>query len=134
MKLEHGFTTREEWEEFFNQYYASIRLINQKANELLHTKDGVESWIEKYKDCSALQRSIYVSGNQQIQRHIEYFLEDGTRLQDAIADSLLSYQFRYCTRMEDTDLTYRSACMLSTYYTGRHDEISMMKCSFIKLV
>ena len=36
MKLEHGFTTREEWEEFFNQYYASIRLINQKANELLH--------------------------------------------------------------------------------------------------
>ena len=87
MKLEHGFTTREEWEEFFNQYYASIRLINQKANELLHTKDGVESWIEKYKDCSALQRSIYVSGNQQIQRHIEYFLEDGTRLQDAIADS-----------------------------------------------
>ena len=134
MKLEHGFTTREEWEEFFNQYYASIRLINQKANELLHTKDGVESWIEKYKDCSALQRSIYVSGNQQIQRHIEYFLEDGTRLQDAIADSLLSYQFRYCTRMEDTDLTYRSACMLSTYYTGRHDEISLMKCSFIKLV
>lgn len=51
MKLEHGFTTREEWEEFFNQYYASIRLINQKTNELLHTKDGVESWIEKYKDC-----------------------------------------------------------------------------------
>ena len=34
MKLEHGFTTREEWEEFFNQYYASIRLINQKTNEL----------------------------------------------------------------------------------------------------
>lgn len=134
MKLEHGFTTREEWAEFFNQYYASIRLINQKANELLHTKDGVESWIEKYKECSALQRSIYVSGNQQIQRHIEYFLEDNTRLQDAIADSLLSYQFRYCTRMEDTDLTYRSACMLSTYYTGRHDEISLMKCSFIKLV
>ena len=134
MKLEHGFTTREEWAEFFNQYYASIRLINQKANELLHTKDGVESWIEKYKECSALQRSIYVSGNQQMQRHIEYFLEDNTRLQDAIADSLLSYQFRYCTRMEDTDLTYRSACMLSTYYTGRHDEISLMKCSFIKLV
>ena len=50
MKLEHGFTTREEWAEFFNQYYASIRLINQKANELLHTKDGVESWIEKYKE------------------------------------------------------------------------------------
>lgn len=73
MKLEHGFTTREEWAEFFNQYYASIRLINQKANELLHTKDGVESWIEKYKECSALQRSIYVSRNQQIQRHIEYF-------------------------------------------------------------
>lgn len=134
MKLEHGFTTREEWAEFFNQYYASIRLINQKANELLHTKDGVESWIEKYKECSALQRSIYVSGNQQMQRHIEYFLEDNTRLQDAIADSLLSYQFRYCTRVEDTDLTYRSACMLSTYYTGRHDEISLMKCSFIKLV
>lgn len=55
MKLEHGFTTREEWAEFFNQYYASIRLINQKANELLHTKDGVESWIEKYKECPALQ-------------------------------------------------------------------------------
>lgn len=134
MKLEHGFTTREEWAEFFNQYYASIRLINQKANELLRTRDGVESWIEKYKECSALQRSIYVSGNQQVQRHIEYFLEDNTRLQDAIADSLLSYQFRYCTRMEDTDLTYRSACMLSTYYANRHDEISLMKCSFIKLV
>ncbi|MCR0303468.1 hypothetical protein MKA48_15630 [[Clostridium] innocuum] len=96
MKLEHGFTTREEWEEFFNQYYASIRLINQKANELLHTKDGVESWIEKYKDCSALQRSIYVSGNQQIQRHIEYFLEDGTRLQDAIAEpAVLSIPLLY---------------------------------------
>ena len=84
MKLEHGFTTREEWEEFFNQYYASIRLINQKTNELLHTKDGVESWIEKYKDCSALQRSIYVSGNQQIQRHIFWRMVRVCRMQSLI--------------------------------------------------
>lgn len=93
MKLEHGFTTREEWEEFFNQYYASIRLINQKANELLHTKDGVESWIEKYKDCSALQRSIYVSGNQRLHPADAYHPPENIRY-DAVS-AVLSIPLLY---------------------------------------
>lgn len=134
MKLKHGFTTREEWAVFFNRYHRLIQTINKAANELLYTRDGLKSWIEAYKACSHMQRKMYLSHNQEMHVHIGYYLEDSSRLTGEVADSLLSYHFRYCTRMEDTDLTYRSACMLLTYYERRRDEIAVMKCRFILLV
>lgn len=47
MELEHGFTTCEEWEEYFKKYFAQIREL-EEINSFQMNKEP-EQWLADFK-------------------------------------------------------------------------------------
>lgn len=131
MSADHGFTTREEWNTAFTEYFSQIQRINQLSYQLLNKKSSFSVWMKEYQEQSETIFQIFQSMNAFLNNHIRYFEQHPTALTETISDSLLSYLYRYCMRMEDTEAVYIAVQMLMKYYEERNNEIAVMKCCFV---
>ena len=87
-----------------------------------------EQWIEEFKQKTVLLENEYQNQQDDLQRHIYYFTKQQNQWNKEVADSLLSYLFRYCTHFEDIHVAYDTAVSLENYYISLNDEVAMMKC------
>lgn len=129
--LQHGFTTREAWFDAFQVYFAKIIEIDDKTHALMNTNLNCEAWIKDFKRQSNEIRALYLENDQFKQQHIHYFVMHPDNWTKPVADSLLSYIYRYWSRMEDVEAIYTVAQSLIQYYQSHNDEIAIMKCKMV---
>lgn len=133
MEKEHGFTQREEWRDYFQAYFDRIRSIDKLPDFSLYSSENKEQWLAMYKDRSARMRAMYLESEEYFERHIYWFIENNDCWEEAVAAPLLDNLFRNCMRMEDIEITQKSAESLYRYYEAAGNEVAMMKCILIFL-
>lgn len=126
MELEHGFTTRREWEEYFKKFFAQIREL-EEINSFQMEKEP-EQWLADFKQKSQILEKKYQENNAYLEQHVYYFTREKHPWQRSIADPLLSFLYRFSTRFEDTEAAYELAQSLQEYYKTQDDEVALMKC------
>lgn len=117
MELEHGFTTREEWEEI-NSFQ-----MNKEPKQ----------WLADFKQKARILEEKYQENNVYLKQHVYYFTREGHPWERSVADPLLSFLYRYSTRFEDIEAAYELAISLQMFYEMLNDEVALMKCDMIKL-
>lgn len=131
-ELQHGFTTREEWYHHFEYYFQQIQGF-EKLTDIKKSK-SFQDWLENYQKSAHHVYLQNLKNNEYLYRHVYYFCKDNHLWKKEVADSLLSYLFRYCTQFEDVEAAYYITESLFVYYEDRHDEISIMKCILVRLI
>ena len=131
MELEHGFTTREEWEEYFKKYFAQIREL-EEINSFQMNKEP-KQWLADFKQKARILEEKYQENNVYLKQHVYYFTREGHPWERSVADPLLSFLYRYSTRFEDIEAAYELAISLQMFYEMLNDEVALMKCDMIKL-
>lgn len=131
MELEHGFTTREEWEEYFKKYFAQIRELEEINSFQMNKKP--EQWLADFKQKARILEEKYQENNVYLKQHVYYFTREGHPWERSVADPLLSFLYRYSTRFEDIEAAYELAISLQMFYEMLNDEVALMKCDMIKL-
>ncbi len=131
MELEHGFTTRTEWENFFKIYFAQIREL-EEFNSFQMDKEP-RQWIRDFAEKSQELERKYRENNAYLMRHVYYFTREHHPWEKAVADPLLSFLYRYSTRFEDIEAAYELAQSLFAFYDSRNDPVALMKCDMIML-
>lgn len=132
--MRHGYQTREDWKVAYDHYYDLIRKINERSHSLQNVDRPFEEWFHDYKKQSYEMQKLYHENDDFIENDILYFVNSPQRWEPSIADSLLSYLFRYGMHMEDTVTVYTTIQSLQEYYEKRNDEIAIMKCYFIRSI
>lgn len=129
-ELRHGFTTKEEWKQYFDLYFEKIEEIEQL---MLVTNEGDDFylWLNAYEERSKSIRQMYLNNDNYLDQHIYYFLNDPVRWEENVSDALLAYLFRYCTRFQDIEAAFKIASSLLEFYEQRHHEIAVMKCCYV---
>lgn len=128
----HKFTTIEQWDKAYDSYYSIVRQINQELYEISKTKGKVfETWLLDYKQQSVHMQELYQKGTDFMQEYLQQYIGHPENWEPEVADSLLSYLFLKCMRLEDTRMIYAATASLLEYYTSRQDEIAEMKCHYI---
>lgn len=127
----HGFQSKEEWKRFFENYWNVISAVAQECITMPQKGISMEAWVQEYKGHSDKVRKIFTQVEPMLDWHLRYFAQDCARWDEKTADSLLSYLFRYCILMNDTECCFVVLDSLFAYYEKRHDEISQMKCCLI---
>lgn len=129
----HGFTSREEWANAFQTYFEQIKDIDQKNHELMVSNQDREIWIHNFKKQSSHIRKAYLENDEFKKRHIFYFTKHPEHWTKEIADSLISYLYRYWFLAEDVETAYESATSLQAYYEAQNNAIQVMKCKMVLL-
>lgn len=130
-EFQHGFTTRDEWKAFFDDYFQKINEIDGLVFSLTKEDISFELWIEAYKKRSRIIHDLYIKNDRYLDRHVYFFLNNNDMWCDEVAESLLSYMFRYCTRFQDVEAAYKIAESLFEYYEKKENDIAIMKCYFV---
>lgn len=131
MELEHGFTTREEWDEYFKKFFTQIREL-EEINSFQMDKEA-EQWFTDFKQKSQVLEGKYQENNTYLERHVYYFTREQHAWKKEVADALLAFLYRFSTRFEDIEAAYELAQSLREYYEERNDEVALMKCDMIML-
>lgn len=131
--IRHGFTTRDEWDQAFQAYFDQIIDIDQRNHKLMVTDQDCEAWIKNFKQQAHTIRNAYLKSDEFKQNHLYYFTKHPEHWTSEVADSLISYLYRYWFRTEDVEAVYESAISLQKYYEQRHNEIQIMKCKMVLL-
>lgn len=131
MELEHGFTTREEWEEYFIKFFTQIRELEEI--NLFQMNKEPQQWLMDFKEKSYVLEEKYRENNAYLKKHVYYFTREGYSWTKEIADSLLSFLYRYSTRFEDIEAAYELAQSLRIFYETLEDLVALMKCDMIVL-
>lgn len=131
MELNHGFTTREEWEKFFGDYFSQIREL-EEINSFRMDKEP-EQWLADFKQKAQILEQKYQENNAYLERHVYYYTREQHPWTKAVADPLLSFLYRFSTRFEDIEAAYELAQSLQVYYKIQKDMIALMKCDMIIL-
>lgn len=85
MELKHGFTTREEWEEYFKKYFIQIRELEEI--NLFQMNKEPEQWLSDFKQKSKILEEKYQENNEYLKRHVYYFTREGHLWERMIADA-----------------------------------------------
>lgn len=131
-QIKHGFTTREEWGNFFTYYNKLVNELNETGYNLIENKLGYEEWIQEFEKKNQQTKISYKLVEELLEQHICYFTKDGRRWTMEVASPLLDYLFRYMTWIEDMGNCYEIAVSLLDYFENQNNEIAMMKCYTIK--
>lgn len=131
MELEHGFTTREEWDGYFKTFFAQIREL-EEINSFPMDKEA-ERWLTDFKQKSQVLEVKHKENNAYLERHVYYFTREQHEWDKEAADSLLAFLYRSSTRFEDIEAAYELAQSLREYYVRQDDEVALMKCDMILL-
>lgn len=129
--LSHGFTTREEWKNFFDNYFQRIYEIDDFIYTVSKDDADFEHWFIAYKKRSEIIHDLYLKNDKYLERHVHYFLNKKNTWVQEVADALLFYMFRYCTRFQDVEAAYKIASSLLEYYEKNGNEKAIMKCCFV---
>ncbi len=124
----HGFYSREEWTQFFTDYNTEIWKLNDTSYKLVQSDLSAEDWIEEYMKNSAAIREAYRKNEEMLDRHIRCFTRGKERWTRQIADPLISFMFRYITRIQDLGTACELAQSLLEFYEGLGDDVAVMKC------
>ena len=68
-RLSHGFTTRNEWKSFFDEYQQKIHQLNSDSNDLIAKNITGEEWIKKYHRNSEAIRKTARSLSEPLETH-----------------------------------------------------------------
>lgn len=132
-ELEHGFTTREEWFTFFDYYFQQIEKYEGIA--IVKKASSFHEWLDGYRYNSHQVYLQNFKNNDYLNRHVYYYAKQNHPWIKEVADSLLSYLFRYCTRFNDVEAAFYITESLYTYYEKQDkDEIALMKCILVKTI
>lgn len=131
---EHGFRTRKEWETFFAEYREIGASVSQDNIPAPQNEGSMELWVEEYRRRSLQIRNVYSQVEEILNWHIRYFTRDSRHWEEEKADSLLSYLFRNCIQIDDSETCMEVANSLIPFYEERHNEIALMKCYMIKMI
>lgn len=131
MERNHGFTTREEWEKFFGDYFSQIREL-EEINSFRMDKEP-KQWLADFKQKAQILEQKYQENNAYLERHVYYYTREQHPWTKAVADPLLSFLYRFSTRFEDIEAAYELAQSLQGYYKIQKDMIALMKCDMIIL-
>ena len=125
----HGFTTREEWGQFFSDYFITLQGINELANSA--KRSSSDEWFKEFEEKSRLLADLYKQNREGRNQHIAYFVNNSDHWTAETASSLLSYLFRHCTLFEDIEASFMLTSSLYRYFSKTNDEIALMKCCTI---
>lgn len=130
----HGFRTRQEWEEFFNEYMSLISGISQ--DHILSPQLDIpkEQWVKEYRKRSQYIRKVYGQIEALLDQHMRYFTRSPEHWDEVTAGSLLSYLFRNCIQIDDSEMCMGAVDSLIPYYEEKQDEVALMKCYMVKMV
>lgn len=131
---EHGFRTRREWEDFFKEYRQIGTSVSQDSIPVPQSDVPMELWIKEYRMRSRNIRKVFGQVDAVLDWHIRYFTRCPAHWDEGTADSLLSYLFRNCIQIDDSETCMGVADSLIPYYEDRQNEIALMKCYMIKMV
>ena len=131
MELEHGFTTRNEWENYFMIYFSQIREL-EEINSFQMDKDP-QQWLADFSKKAQKLEKKYQEQNAYLKRHVYYFTKERQPWTRETADPLLSFLYRYSTRFEDIEAAYELARSLYVFYEELEDPVSLMKCDMVLL-
>lgn len=131
---EHGFRTRQEWEDFFKEFHEIGASVSQDIIPVPQNDIPVELWVKEYHRRSQNIRKVYGQVEAILDWHIRYFTHFPDHWKEETADSLLSFLFRNCMQVDDSEICMGVTDSLIPYYNERHDEIALMKCYMIKMV
>lgn len=124
----HGFYSREEWTQFFTDYNTEIWKLNDTSYKLVQSDLSAEDWIEEYMKNSAAIREAYRKNEEMLDRHVRCFTRGKERWTRQVADPLISFMFRYITRIQDLGTACELAQSLLEFYEGLGDDVAVMKC------
>lgn len=134
MRKNHGFTTKEGWENYFSLYFSRIRTMEEtSAYAIYDTKNSTE-WLASYQEKSIRNREMYLENERYLDDLISYYIHHSMEWEKPVADALLDYLYRYCTRFEDIEASYSIASSLYEFYEKKQDEIAMMKCNMVFII
>lgn len=131
---EHGFRTRQEWEDFFKEYLAIGAGVSQDNIPVPQDDVPVELWVKEYRSRSQNIRKVFDQMEAILDWHIRYFTRYPEHWDEETAETLLSYLFRNCIQIDDSETCMGVADSLIPYYEDRQNEIALMKCCMIKMV
>lgn len=131
---EHGFRTIQEWKNFFEEYQKIGASVSQDNVPVPRNNAPPEFWVEAYRRRSKNIRKIYGQMEKVLDWHIRYFTQTPEHWDEETAGSLLSYLFRNCIQIDDSETCMGVADSLIPYYEGRKNEIALMKCCMVKMV
>lgn len=131
MELEHGFTTRNEWENYFKIYFAQIREL-EELNSFQMNKEP-QQWLADFSAKAQKLEEKYQEQNAYLKRHVYYFTKEGQPWTREVAEPLLSFLYRYSTRFEDIEAAYELAQSLYAFFEDLNDPVSLMKCDMVLL-
>lgn len=133
MELQHGFTSREEWTDFFTTHFQRLEVIEEAVFSLSEQAEDFDEWYSRYQSRSKDIRKMYLQNDLFLNRHIYYFLTKENAWSIEAADPLLACLFRNCTRFDDVEIAFRLSASLLNFYKGLADEIAQMKCYMIQV-
>lgn len=131
MEGEHGFNTREEWQNYFQIYFDQIREL-EEINSFQMNKEP-QQWLADFSTKAQKLEKKYQEQNVYLQQHVYYFTREGHPWTRNIADPLLSFLYRYSTRFEDIAAAYELARSLYAFYETQNDPVALMKCDMVIL-
>lgn len=131
---EHGFRTRREWEAFFEEYQKIGASVSQDNIPVPQNSVPMELWLKEYQRRSQNIRNVYSQVEEILDWHIRYFTRYPGRWEEETADSLLSFLFRKCIQIDDSETCMGVADSLIPFYEERQNEKALMKCYMIKMV
>lgn len=131
---EHGFRTRQEWGDFFEEYLAIGAGVSQDNIPVPQSDVPVELWVKEYRSRSQNIRKVFDQMEAILDWHIRYFTRYPEHWDEETAETLLSYLFRNCIQIDDSETCMGVADSLIPYYEERQNEIALMKCCMIKMV
>ena len=109
-------------------YLAALSAIDQEQYlSLIHILSA-EDWIEEYMKNSAAIREAYRKNEEMLDRHVRCFTRGKERWTRQVADPLISFMFRYISRIQDLGTACELAQSLLEFYEGLGDDVAVMKC------
>lgn len=131
MSAQRGFTTFDAWKVFFDEYFDRIRSIDVMVNAFHEQHNDADAWIKEYQKKAKLARVMYTNSNDKLEYHLYYYVNHPEKWTKEVADPLLAYLYRYCTRFEDVESAYLAAKSMHHFYLQQNDEIAIMKIYMI---
>lgn len=89
MEGEHGFTTREEWQNYFQIYFDQIREL-EEINSFQMNKEP-QQWLADFSTKAQKLEKKYQEQSAYLQQHVYYFTREGHPWTKNVADPLLSF-------------------------------------------
>ena len=132
----HGFRTIQEWKNFFEEYQKIGASVSQDNVPVPRNNAPPEFWVEAYRRRSKNIRKIYGQMETVLDWHIRYFTQTPEHWDEETASSLLSYLFRNCIQIDDSEICMgvKALALYESTFDRLNEEESSMGISIYDYV